>query len=152
MFPLGPYLGRGLQGGEKAAQWAQAVSRGSGRSPSTRGHQRGPSKATGLWTVLLVHQSEPSKEIPMQTAWGPRQAVEGSQVVIRLLVECHLLTWEVVFQEAPGMRVCVSRTQGVQIPKHLAHVLLQPQWPPWHPWLYPTPTELSWSSSTFAVI
>ena len=53
------------------------------------------------------------------------QPAEVSQVVTHLLDEFCLLIQEVVLQEVTEVSVCVGRTQGMQIQKDLAQVLLQ---------------------------
>ena len=66
---------------------------------------------------LVVLEGEPFKEILAHPSLGASQPAEVRQVVAHLLDEFHLLTQEVFLQEVSEMRVCVDRTQGIQVQK-----------------------------------
>ncbi|KAF6094757.1 hypothetical protein HJG60_011855 [Phyllostomus discolor] len=89
-----------------------------------RGMLRGSlQRPEGLQRLLVM--LEPFEEILTQPSLGPGQPAAVSQVVAHLFDEFHLFIQEVVLQEVTEMRVCVGRTQGMQIPKGLVQVLLQ---------------------------
>lgn len=66
---------------ERAPEWLKncqqlQAGRGSGRSPVTRGIQRGPSKAPGLRRLLVVFESEAFQELLAGPSMGAAQQAE----------------------------------------------------------------------------
>ena len=97
------------------------------RKSQITGKFRGaPQRPLGSQGFLVVLEGESLEKILTHPAWGPAR-VEVSQVVAHLLDEFHLLIQEVFLQEVTEVRVCMGRTQGMQIPKALVQVLLQGQ-------------------------
>ena len=110
---------------ERAPVWLQGEAQAQVLAPG--GCQKGPSKAAGFRRLLVMLEGESFKEILTQPSLGTSYPVEVRQVVVHLLNEFHLLIQEVILQEVTEMGIYVGRTQGRQIPKGLAQVLLQNQ-------------------------
>ena len=86
--------------------------------------QRSPSEVC-LWPpkLLVVLEGEPFKRYsPSPAQPGARQPAEVRWFA-HLLDEFHLLIQEVVLQEITELRVCVGRTEDMQIQKGLVQVL-----------------------------
>ena len=88
-------------------------------SRGTGGMPEGPLESAGLQRLLVVLEGEPLEELLTQLSLGASQPAEVSQVVcLHLFGKSHLLIQEVVSLDAPDMRVCAGRTQGIHTHKH----------------------------------
>lgn len=89
----------------------------------------------GRGVLLLMLENESFKEIFTHRCLSytslcgllPNQPTVVGQVDVHVLGDLHFPIQDVVFQEVTELRVCVGKTQGMNIPEFLAQVLLQDQ-------------------------